>query len=199
MDILHIIRTRRSVGKVRSELPARADIEAMLEAATYAPNHHKVEPWRFIVLTGTGRDRLADVWADIERTKHADPTSDAAQRAATGVRAKAYRAPVIIVAIAEPPSGPKVVAAENTEAVAAAVQNMLLVAESRGLGAMWRTGEVAHDPRTPAAFGLSSDHIIVGFIYVGYPAAEPSPRRLAPHHAKTDWWGDVEGDYSEPA
>ena len=37
MDILHIIRTRRSVGKVRSELPARADIEAMLEAATYAP------------------------------------------------------------------------------------------------------------------------------------------------------------------
>lgn len=190
MDILDTIRTRRSIARVRPNLPPRADIEAMLEAATYAPNHHKVEPWRFIVLTGQGRERLADVWAAIEADKHADPASDAAQRAVAGVHAKAYRAPVVIVAIAEPPSEPKVVAAENRAAVAAAIQNMLLVAESRGLGAMWRTGEVAYDPRTLAAFGLSSDHAIVGFIYVGYPAAEPPPRHLAPHHAKTTWWGD---------
>ncbi len=196
MDLLHAIRTRRSIGKVRPDLPPRADIEAMLEAATCAPNHHKVEPWQFIVLSGQGRERLADAWADIEQARHADPASDAAQRAVAGVRAKAYRAPVVIVAIAEPPSHTKIVATENIEAVAAAVQNMLLVAGNRGLGAMWRTGEVAYAPRAKAAFGLSPEHTIVGFIYVGYPAADPSPRSLAPHHTKTTWWGDAEGQYS---
>jgi nitroreductase len=42
MSILEIIRTRRSVGKMSDIVPSRAQIERLLEALVYAPNHHSV-------------------------------------------------------------------------------------------------------------------------------------------------------------
>ena len=59
MGILEIIKQRRSIGKVTSERPTREQIERILQAATHAPNHHKVEPWRFFVLAGHARQEHA--------------------------------------------------------------------------------------------------------------------------------------------
>jgi hypothetical protein len=68
-------------------------IEKMLEAAAQAPNHHKVQPWRFIVLTGAARERLGDIMAAslLERQPDATPEIVAVERA------KPLRAPMIIV------------------------------------------------------------------------------------------------------
>ncbi len=77
---------------------------------------------------------------------------------------------MIIVVVAEPPQLPKVLEIENIEATAAAVQNMLLVAEEMGLACMWRTGDAAYDPRVKQWLGLAPDEHIVSFLYVGFPA-----------------------------
>lgn len=189
MSVFDAIRHRRSIGKVKPDMPPREKIERMLEAATYAPNHHITEPWRFIVLAGQAREALGELMEQSLRKKMAETDSEKSRAALLKERNKPLRAPVVIAVASLQPESPKVVDMENVAAVAAAIQNMLLVAEEEGLVAMWRTGDPARDPRVKAHFGLSPEEHIVGFVYVGYPAI-PRPERFpTPHHSKTEWRG----------
>lgn len=42
-----IVRTRRTVGVFRPDLPPRDVVLQAIELACWAPNHRKTEPWRF--------------------------------------------------------------------------------------------------------------------------------------------------------
>lgn len=187
-DVFDVIRNRRSVGKVKPDLPPREAIERMLEAATWAPCHHVTEPWSFRVIAGNARAALGEVMAraKVERmTRQGKDTEGEFERA----KSKAMRAPVIIAVAVQPVEGPKVVEIEEVEAGAAAVQNMLLAAEAQGLATIWRTGDPAYDPAVKAHLGLDAAAHIIGFIYVGYPDAFPARARHTPHPAKTVWQG----------
>lgn len=189
MSVLDIIKARRSVGLMKPELPPKEQIERILQAGTCAPNHHEVEPWRFIVLAGEARRELGDLMAESLQEKMTETDSEKAQAALAKERSKPLRAPIVIVAASLQPQQPKVKDIENIEAVAAAVQNMLLVAEEEGLGAIWRTGAPAYDPRIKSFFGLEQHEHIVAFIYIGYPAV-PKPERFpTAYQQKTEWRG----------
>ena len=54
MDVIQAIQSRHTVSKVKPDALPREMIEELLRAAVQAPNHHKVRPWRFVVLTGRG-------------------------------------------------------------------------------------------------------------------------------------------------
>ena len=58
--IFDLIKKRRSIFPVQyNETPvAKADIEKILEAANWAPNHKCTEPWRFKVIQGEAKNRL---------------------------------------------------------------------------------------------------------------------------------------------
>jgi nitroreductase len=188
MDVMEAIRGRRSVGKMRKELPPREAIETILEAGTWAPCHHVTEPWRFSVITGEAREALGEIMAKSKvdrKIRQGKPIEGEFERA----KAKALRAPVIISVAVEPDQGPKVVEIEEVEAGAAAVQNMLLAAYALGLATMWRTGDPAYDPGVKAFLGVSHTAHIIGFIYVGYPEVAPLRARHTPHHAVTTWVG----------
>lgn len=168
--------------------PTHEQIEQLLEAATHAPNHHKVEPWRFFVLAGKARTELGAIMAK-SLAARIDMTSSNAQVMLDKERHKPLRAPVLIAVAAEHPTQPKVVDIENIEATAAAVENMLLVAEEMGLACMWRTGDAAFDPQVKQWLGLSPEDHIVAFVYVGYPAISQPERHPIPVEAKTTWLG----------
>lgn len=189
MSVIDLIRQRRSIGKMTEQVPRREQIEQLLEAATHAPNHHKVEPWRFVVLAGKARVELGAIMADTLAAKMEDSSSEKAQAQLNKERSKPLRSPVLIVAAAEHPQQPNVVAIENVEATAAAVENILLVAEELGLAAMWRTGDAAHNPRVKQWLGLSEEDHIVAFVYLGYPAIPKTERNPQPVEAKTVWLG----------
>ncbi len=154
MSVFDIIRRRRSIGKMTAQQPSREQIERLLEAAIHAPNHHKVEPWKFFVLAGKVRTELGAVMAESLAARMAETTSEKAQAILNKERNKLLRSPVVIVVAAERPLLPKVVEIENVAAVAAAVQNMLLTAEEMGLACMWRTGDAAYDPQVKKWLGL---------------------------------------------
>src|SRR5512135_2045592 len=157
MSVFETIKRRRGIGKMTRERPTREQIERMLEAATHAPNHHKVEPWKFIVLAGKAREELGKVMADSLATRLEETRSEKAQALLNKERGKLLRSPVVIAVAAEPAKQPKVMEIENIEAVAAAVQNMLLAAEEMGLACMWRTGDAAYDPCVKEWLGLSAE------------------------------------------
>lgn len=174
MDVFEALHNRRSQGKVRPDPVPREWIEKLLDAAVQAPNHYKVRPWRFVVLTGNGLRRLGDVMAASQQTRHPDFPVEAFDKC----RTLPLRAPVIIVVGVDKPGEPKVLAIENVCAAAAATQNLLLAAHAMGLGAKWRTGEWARDPMVKEFLGFEVDQHVIGFIYIGYPefTAEPAPR-----------------------
>lgn len=174
MDAIEAIFSRQSVKNVRPDPVPRALIEQLLAAGAQAPNHHKVRPWRFVVLTGAARNRLGDVMAQA-LLRH----NPAALEAAVAIeRAKPLRAPVLIAVGVDKASAPKVVEYENVCAAAAAAENILLAAHALGLGGMWRSGQPIFEPAVRQALGLAADQQMVGFLYIGYPAAElPAPTR----------------------
>jgi nitroreductase len=174
MELLEAIYQRQSIGKVKPDPLPREIIEKLLTAAVQAPNHHRVRPWRFVVLTGSARNRLGDVMAEALRQREPEPPENALQ----GERSRPLRAPVLIAVGVDKPSEPKVVEVENICAVAAAVENLLLAATALGLGAMWRTGPAATDPAIKEFIGLAADQHLIGFVYIGYPeAAFPTKER----------------------
>jgi len=197
MDVLTAIRTRRSIGKVRPERPPRAAIAAILEAATWAPNHRLTEPWRFVVLAGAARHRFGAAMAAVQAQGRPAPVDDAAAAEARAAdaktAAKALRAPVVIAVAVEPVAGPKVVAIEEVAAGAAAIQNMLLAAHALGLAAIWRTGGPSYDPAIKRFFGLAPDVHLLGFVYVGYPDGAPPERARTPAARLTRWLGWDDG------
>jgi nitroreductase len=192
VSVFETIKNRRSIGKMTDARPTRQQIARLLEAATHAPNHHKVQPWRFIVLAGEARAKLGDVMAVslAQRLQEAAQLDqDTKQTLINKERNKLLRSPIVIVAVAEHPRQPKVLAIENIEATAAAVQNMLLVAEEMGLAAMWRTGDAASDPRVKHWLDINVEDHIVAFVYLGFPAIPKLERHPSPFQEKTTWIG----------
>ena len=184
--VMACIRDRRSVGRVTDELPPRELIEEILEAASWAPCHHVTEPWRFTVVTGDARVAFGEVMARSKLDRMV-VQGRSVEGEAEKLVAKALRAPVIVAVAVEPAAGPKIVEVEEIEAGGAAVQNLLLAAHAAGLATIWRTGDPAYDPRVREFLGLSERATIVGFVYVGYAAIEPSRAKKTPASAVTTW------------
>src|SRR5215212_2824865 len=92
MDVFEAIYNRHSQGKVRPEPVPRELIEKLLHAAVQAPNHYKVRPWRFVVLTGEGRNQLGAVMGISQLDRHPDFPPEAFDKC----RALPLRAPVVI-------------------------------------------------------------------------------------------------------
>lgn len=183
--LLTAILNRRSISRVSEEEPPEHLIRTMLKAATWAPNHHLTEPWRFFVFRGDARARLGEVMGDAAARREED--ADKASAARSRMLQKPLRAPYVIAVAAEPDARDKVFEIEEIAATAAATQNLLLAAEALGLGAIWRTGWVAYSNEIRDYLGLSSRATVLGFVYVGYTALPPAARTRKPADAVTTW------------
>ena len=165
MEVLEAIRTRRSVKRVTDQSPSRRDIEEMLEAALWAPNHHFTQPWQFHVIAGDERAKMSEYVATaIER----ESTSDDVSAAATKARGALLRAPVV-VAVTVSVSDDPVLALEDYAAACCAIQNLTLAAWSRGIGSKWRTGDMCLYASAKEYLGVRQNDRVVGYIYLGYP------------------------------
>ncbi|CAM4301594.1 nitroreductase [Paenibacillus alkaliterrae] len=187
MNVEEAIRTRRTIGRVKKDPVDRAIIEKLLEAAVWAPSHHNTQPWKFIVMTGEGRARLAEGYARVSAAAVPELSGEPLEERLAKDRAKAYRAPVVIAAVCAPSNDPRAVLAEELAAVQAAVQNLLLAAHASGLGAIWRSGDPMYHPLMKETFGLTADEQLVGFVYLGYPDMSPIEPQRIPATAKTVW------------
>lgn len=183
MELFEAIHSRQTQGKVKPDPLPREMIEKLLNAAVQAPNHYKVRPWRFVVLTGEGRNKLGDAMA----ASQSDRKPDLPQEALEKTRTLPLRAPVVIAVGVDKPSEEKIIEVENISAASAACQNILLAAHALGLGAIWRTGEWARDAKVKAFLGFQADQHIVGFIYVGYPEFKGEPYVRQSFEDRTFW------------
>jgi len=175
-DIERIIHSRISAMTIDKDKPVAVDIiERLLLAAQAAPNHRKTRPLRVAVLQGDARLRFGEAVADTMQHNGDD------QVKVDKTRTKYGRAPVVLV-VASAEGASELETEENRYAVAAGIQNMLLLIEALGMTALWST-PAKRTNHTMVEFCQFDDTAhVAGIIYLGWGTREAVPKeRPAPH------------------
>ncbi len=185
MTVLDLIKSRRSVPKMRPDPVPREVLDQMLEAAVWAPNHRMTEPWRFYVLTGEGKRRFAEIRRRFRAATFPNPEAPEATKALDRLYQDTMATPALIVATVHQAADEEV-REEDVAATFIAMQNMMLVAAELGVGTYMRTGVLLRDSDLRALLGVEDNRRVLAVIYVGYPAETPQKRRT-PAAEKTVW------------
>ena len=150
MDILDLIKSRRSVREFTSESVDNEQIEKILEAGRWAPSGLNNQPWRFKIITDNEtKTKLAKQTHYGEIIKNA-PVSIA-----------------VFLNLDESYDRTK-----DTMAIGACIQNILLEVHSLGLGAVW-LGEILKKKDTVnEIFNVSKSHELMAIISLGHPKPE---------------------------
>ena len=186
MNVADAIAQRRSIKKFQDRPVAREEIEALLDAAVLAPNHHLTQPWRFYVLGPESRRRYGLALGERKARKLPDPDAANAVREKTAAEYQAFPA---LIAVAMVQHESPETREEDYAAVMQAISYIMLAAVERGLGTHMRTGAVMDDPAARAAIGAREGERIVAVVSVGVPAEMPAPKTRQGAAAVTQWVG----------
>ncbi len=175
-DFAGLVRARRTQMLVDRDRDVPIElIEQLCELATWAPCHKKTWPWKFAIVTGAGRSALGEAFVD-DMCEHG--VGDEGKRRKT--LTKYLRTPASLVVGCEPHDHPTF-HDENRDAVAAAIQNILLGATAVGLSSFWSTAPIIDSKRALELCGFDPDDRILGIVYLGWPnATVDAPERPEP-------------------
>jgi nitroreductase len=179
-----IIKRRRSIFPVsytRQEIPVEV-IKQILESANYAPSHKLTEPWRFIVFRNEGKMKLGRELARLY--KETTPAQQFLQKKYDSITEKAQQAGCIITLNAQLHSD-KIPEWEELAALACAVQNMALTAETLKVGAYWSSPGMIADLKE--YLNLGEQEKCFGLLYMGYHNEEPREAKRTPIEEKIKW------------
>ncbi len=167
--------------------PNKEQLTQILKCAMSAPDHAKMQPWRFIIIEGDARTKLGEVFA--KATAQRDP--EVSDKKLKMIAEKPLRSPMIITVVATiTPDHPKTPVIEQLLSAGAAAQQLSLGANALGFGSVWLSGANTYDNNVKAALGVDAIDEIVGFIYVGTPTMKkPNRPRSDPAEFVSYWQG----------
>lgn len=181
--ILDIIKIRRSIFPVQynDEPIGKEEIEKVLEAANWAPNHKKTEPWRFKVIQGEAKDRLGSFLSKKYEELDASPKAIKIKK----LRENPQRAAAVIAICMQRDPKQSVPEWEEIAAVSMAVQNMWLLCTEMGIGAYWSSpGLIKY---MDEFFPMAAGEKCLGFFYMGRFDGELPEGKRSPITTKTEW------------
>jgi coenzyme F420-0:L-glutamate ligase/coenzyme F420-1:gamma-L-glutamate ligase len=202
-SVVDVIKERRSVRKYAPRKVARSVLREVLEAARWAPSAHNAQPWRFIALIDASvKQELAEVMANalkMNMTRDGAPANLCETKAAASVK-RFTSAPVLVVAcftmkdMRAYADGARQECERDlaVQSLGAAVQNMLLAAQAKGLGACWFCAPIFCKKAVRNFLKLPADVEPQALITLGYPAEKPNAPRRKPLESFTyqDCWGN---------
>lgn len=184
MDALTALHQRVSIARLTEPAPTQDQCNDLIKAALRAADHGNLQPWRFLFIQGDGLTQLGELFTRVSQANNPALTDTELER----FKAMPKRAPMIIVSIAVCQDHPKVPQIEQLLSAGAATQNLITAAYAMGLGAVWRTGDLAYDRQIMTALGLGQQEQIVGFIYIGSPsAAVGTPKAVSVEDFFSEW------------
>lgn len=171
-----LIHGRRTVlpKRVAPPGPDAAQLQRILGAAAAAPDHHDLVPWRFVLVPEGARAALGEAFATALRER--DPKATARQVAEA--REKAFRSPVLLLAIARLTGGDDEIAPhERLVSAGCAIQNMLLMATALGFGSSLTSGKALASPALRTLFRLTGEEQPLCFLSMGTIAGPKRARQ----------------------
>ena len=173
-QLINWIKSRRSIGNLSIPAPTESQIRAAIDCAVTAPDHKKLQPWRFIVTQGNARHDLGRAFLAAAEAQEGEALSEK-------TRQKTYnmplRAPVIITVVTQMQVHKKVPPFEQILSTGAAVQNLILALKAQGFSTVWRTGLLCNEPAVKAYFGVGPDDYVTAFVYTGSSPCDMPTRK----------------------
>jgi nitroreductase len=172
---LTLVKSRRS-GKPRDLVapgPSPDQLRDILEAAIRVPDHGKLAPWRFVIVGGDQRARLAALLTTAYRAEK----PEAARLEIEAMESFAHQAPALVVVLSAAVQPSKIPLWEQELSAGAACMNLLAAVHAHGFTGGWLTGWPAYSNAVRDAFGDPGQRI-AGFIFIGTPSRplEERPR-----------------------
>lgn len=160
MDLIELIKSRRSIRKYKQKEIPNEEIMLLLDAARHAPSASNIQPWEFIVVRDkTTKEKLSEV------NKYGGFIRDA---------------PVAVVVIGDEKKSP----GHWVEDCSLAVENMLLAARAIGIGGCWvaifslEKQNLEREKKVKEILGIPDNYRVLCIVALGYPDEEPKPRKL---------------------
>ena len=206
MDLIELIKERKSIRGFKAEQPAKEIILECLEAAAWAPNPTSQQPWRFIVLTGKKLKEVIQVieenFAEAFQNKEAQPAPPLSEEMEKTLKVRKDMAfQEMMAVLKEKGADIQAVGSGNFnfhsapvgiifatypwkdqnffKSTVAAMENFLLAATSKGLGTCWMNAVSICRESIKKALNLPSELILVDGVALGYPE-EDSPLNQLP-------------------
>jgi nitroreductase len=148
MDILDVIKSRRTIKKFKSDAVNLNLIHSWLEAAKMAPNHRMTEPWEVYFIGPDTRAKL----------KHKSDFGNAP----------------VLIAVVSKHGASAVEKEENALATACFVQNFNLAAWSEGVGTFWSS--IGITAKNKEILEVPENFDLVGVLGIGYPEIIPEAK-----------------------
>ena len=168
MKAIENILSRNSISKLDTPHPTSEEMDLIYKAALRAPDHAWLRPSEFIEITGSGLDKLSNIFQQYA----IENIEDINEQKITKYKNAPYRAPMIIVLISNIKKHNRIPDIEQILSTAAAAQNILLAIHALNYGAIWRTGIFALNDKIGKYFNLNKNQKILGYIYVGKPTTK---------------------------
>lgn len=172
-DALAFLKTRRSrpAKTLGPPVPDRAELTGLLTIAARAPDHGKLEPWRFLVLEKPALQRLAATIPDTAARLGIEPGK------VEKMIAQFRDADLVVAVVASPKPSDKIPEIEQALSAGAVAMQLLNAALAAGWGANWLTGWAAHDRQwREENLGLMPHEWIAALIHIGTERVAPPDR-----------------------
>ncbi|KAA3647103.1 MAG: nitroreductase family protein [Chloroflexi bacterium] len=185
------LRSRRSVRRFDGRAVSRELVDRILETATYAPNAHNRQPWRFVVLeSDEAKTKLASAMSDdFREALHSEGHSqEEIETQIARSRARITEAPLGVLlcadlSVMDTYSDEKRQQGEHAmamQSVALAGGQLLLAAHAEGLGGVWMCAPLFVPEIVQQALDLDESWQPQGLVLLGYPATQPAARERLP-------------------
>lgn len=174
LDLL-LSRRSGSAKAMRAPGPSSDQLDTLLTAASRAPDHGKLFPWRFILFEGDARRRMGLLLAECLVASEPQATPERLEQE----RQRFLRAPVVVAVISRVRESIPIPEWEQILSAGAVCQNLVIAAHSIGFVANWITEWCAYHPLVKERLGLKSGERVAGYIYIGTSAA-PLEERIRP-------------------
>ncbi|WP_405330180.1 nitroreductase [Leeuwenhoekiella sp. LLG6367-2.1] len=183
--ILDKIKSRRSVfpNQFNAEPISKDKIVTLLEAANWAPNHAKTEPWRFKIFKDDALELLTEILRS-GYTKTTTPENFSELKLNKSIEKVMQSGAVIAICMQRDPKA-RIPEWEEIAAVAMAVQNMWLTAGELGLGGYWSSPGFISE--LSDELQLSAGERCLGFFYVGSFSGPANEGVRTPIEDKITW------------
>ncbi len=154
-ELLSFMKSRRSIRKYKKEKIPTGIIDKLLEAGRWAPSGKNNQPWRFSVISNS---EVKSQLSGLTKYRRIVEECDVCIAVFLNLTAAYHRD-------------------KDMMSMGACIQNILLAAESRGIGAVWLGEILSRKDEVNDLLGIDRDNELAAVIALGYPDEKPTKGR----------------------